>query len=87
MLDTSLRRARAADTTPTRERTGGPRAPRPQRERTSRYTPPTSFEPCGSHMPLDTQIHWSWSNPLLIIPGFILLMFVIALALILAQLF
>lgn len=31
----------------------------------------------GSRMPLDTEIHWSWSNPLNIFPA-ILLLFVLA---------
>jgi len=33
----------------------------------------------GSHMPLDIDSHWDWRNPLNIIPGLILLLFVIAL--------
>jgi hypothetical protein len=31
---------------------------------------PTLF---GSHMPLDTAIHWDWRNPLNIIPALVLL--------------
>jgi hypothetical protein len=34
----------------------------------------------GSHMPLDTGIHWQWNNPLNILPAIIL--FVLALALV-----
>jgi hypothetical protein len=33
----------------------------------------------GSHMPLDTEAHWDWRNPLNIIPAMLLLMIVIAL--------
>ena len=33
----------------------------------------------GSHMPLDTGIHWEWRNPLNILPALILLMLAIAL--------
>lgn len=33
----------------------------------------------GSHMPLDTDMHWSWNNPLNIFPAFVLLATVIAL--------
>jgi hypothetical protein len=35
--------------------------------------------PFGSHMPLDTDMHWDWRNPLNLIPATILLLFVIAL--------
>ena len=33
----------------------------------------------GSHMPLDTAIHWDWRNPLNIIPALLLLSAVITL--------
>ncbi len=33
----------------------------------------------GSHMPLDTEAHWAWRNPLNAIPAAILLLIVIAL--------
>jgi hypothetical protein len=33
----------------------------------------------GSWMPLDTEAHWSWRNPLNIIPGLVALLLVIAL--------
>jgi len=33
----------------------------------------------GSHMPLDTDAHWDWRNPLNAIPALILLLIVIAL--------
>lgn len=32
----------------------------------------------GSHMPLDTDIHWEWSNPLNILPALVLLVVVVA---------
>jgi hypothetical protein len=32
----------------------------------------------GSHMPIDTDIHWTWRNPLNIIPAFVLVCIVIA---------
>jgi hypothetical protein len=59
-----------------RERTGGQRGDQPE----------TSHElieffimntPFGSHMPLDTQLHWDWRNPLNIIPAFMLLLLVL----------
>jgi hypothetical protein len=33
----------------------------------------------GSYMPLDTEAHWDWRNPLNIIPALIVLLIVIAL--------
>ncbi len=33
----------------------------------------------GSHMPLDIEPHWSWSNPLNIIPALLLLSLIIGL--------
>jgi hypothetical protein len=33
----------------------------------------------GSHMPLDTDMHWDWRNPLNIIPALILLNMIVAL--------
>lgn len=35
--------------------------------------------PRGAHMPLDTSIHWSWRNPLNILPVLLLLVLTIAL--------
>jgi hypothetical protein len=32
----------------------------------------------GSHMPLDTGIHWVWNNPLNILPALVLLVALIA---------
>ncbi|HET9222104.1 MAG TPA: hypothetical protein VFO07_06350 [Roseiflexaceae bacterium] len=37
-----------------------------------------SGERRGSHMPIDTSIHWDWRNPLNILPAFILLSVVAA---------
>jgi hypothetical protein len=31
----------------------------------------------GSHMPLDTGMHWDWANPLNILPALVLLVIVI----------
>lgn len=65
-----------------RERTGG-----------SRGTDTTSYEKrgffrkddsVGSHMPLDTDIHWNWRNPLNVLPAIVL--FTIVLALVAAML-
>lgn len=33
----------------------------------------------GSHMPLDTEIHWTWRNPLNLIPAALLLVLLLAL--------
>lgn len=33
----------------------------------------------GSHAPIDTQIHWSWSNPLNIVPALLILLMLVAL--------
>ena len=62
-----------------RSRLGGPRNPRPAAAREDwfeRFTPSVTF---GSHMPLDTDMHWDWRNPLNLIPALILLLIVIAL--------
>jgi hypothetical protein len=63
-----------------RERTGGPRRPRhsaaPSRDFYERFA---SNTPTGSHMPLDTEMHWEWSNPLNILPAFVALLFLITL--------
>jgi hypothetical protein len=32
----------------------------------------------GSHMPLDTNIHWDWANPLNILPAIVLVVTLIA---------
>ena len=73
------------DTT-ARERTGGPRlrpgGPRPSRSAAARdewFERFTAGPGRGSHMPLDTDAHWDWRNPLNVIPALILLLIVIAL--------
>jgi hypothetical protein len=37
-----------------------------------------SSERRGSHMPIDTGIHWEWSNPLNILPALILVLLLAA---------
>jgi hypothetical protein len=65
-----------------RERTGGPR--RADTDRYDKSVLSRKDDHIGSHMPLDTDIHWDWLNPLNILPAFVL--FVIALALVAAVL-
>jgi hypothetical protein len=59
-----------------RERTGGPGGDQPEssHELVEYCMSNTRF---GSHMPLDTQIHWDWRNPLNVIPAFMILLFVL----------
>ena len=62
-----------------RARLGGPRLPptaAAHDDVVERFTSGAIF---GSHMPLDTDAHWDWRNPLNLIPAMILLLFVIAL--------
>ena len=62
-----------------RARLGGPRLPHTpamREELIERFTSGAIF---GSHMPLDTEAHWDWRNPLNIIPAMVLLLIVIAL--------
>jgi hypothetical protein len=62
-----------------RARLGGPRLPHSSTRREElieRFTTGAIF---GSHMPLDTDAHWEWTNPLNVIPALILLLIVIAL--------
>ena len=61
------------------ERTGGPRGGGGMEGSDELVDYLTTSTPFGSHMPLDTQMHWSWSNPLNIIPAFIALLFVLML--------
>ena len=61
-----------------RARLGGPRLPHTagsHDDLIERFTTGAIF---GSHMPLDTDAHWDWRNPLNLIPAMILLLFVIA---------
>ena len=58
---------------------GGPRRPRPAATRedlVERFATGAIF---GSHMPIDIDAHWSWNNPLNVIPAMILLLVVIVL--------
>jgi hypothetical protein len=78
---TTITRAYPKDTSGKTEitphaRTGGPRGDLPESssELVEYFTSRTPF---GSHMPLDTQIHWDWRNPLNIIPAFMILLFVL----------
>ncbi|HEU5098902.1 MAG TPA: hypothetical protein VFU22_07785 [Roseiflexaceae bacterium] len=62
-----------------RVRLGGPRSggtSTAREERIERFMNTSLF---GSHMPLDTDAHWDWRNPLNIIPAAILLVSLIAL--------
>ena len=62
-----------------RTRLGGPRLPHTaaaHEELIERFATGAIF---GSHMPLDTEAHWDWRNPLNAIPALILLLIVIAL--------
>lgn len=55
-------------------RTGG-KLPRPTRfERHENVRTSAIY---GSHMPLDTEAHWTWRNPLNILPALLLLFFLI----------
>jgi len=63
-----------------RTRWGGPRRQRPTMTRHEQYQPYLIDTPYGSHMPLDTSVHWDWRNPLNIFPA--LLLFVALLALV-----
>lgn len=62
-----------------RERTGGRKPRRSDEGRNTLYERISSYATAGSHMPLETELHWQWANPLNIIPAFIALLLVIAL--------
>lgn len=63
-----------------RERTGG-RAPRPTVVvAQTHYENPHIGTRYGSHMPIDLDPHWSWRNPLNLLPAILLLALIIALA-------
>ncbi|MBC8163880.1 MAG: hypothetical protein H7Z42_21945 [Roseiflexaceae bacterium] len=49
-----------------RARTGGPR--RPSKLQFERAENNRAMVVAGTHMPLDTDIHWNWRNPLIILP-------------------
>lgn len=62
-----------------RLRFGGPRPRRPSAAHEDWFERFTATSVFGSHMPLDTDMHWEWRNPLNLIPAVILLLIVIAL--------
>ena len=50
-----------------------------QRRRGGSFTANEFFgKEYGSHMPLDTNIHWDWANPLNILPALVLVVTLIA---------
>lgn len=61
-----------------RERTGGPRGARSTIANYSFFDRFGTSSASGSHMPLDTKIHWELSNPLNIIPATLLLLTLVA---------
>jgi hypothetical protein len=62
-----------------RARMGGPRMPHSAAARDDLVERFASGAIFGSHMPLDTDAHWDWRNPLNIIPAMLLLLIIIAL--------
>jgi hypothetical protein len=62
-----------------RARLGGPRPRRPSAAREDWFERFAANSTFGSHMPLDTEIHWNWRNPLNIIPAALTLVIMIAL--------
>ena len=58
-------------------RTGGPRHYF-RSTNTLEHNERSSSERSGSHMPIDTGIHWEWRNPLNVLPALILVFFAIA---------
>ncbi len=77
-LPTNITHADAALPTDLRERNG-----RPRRSPTTPIAPQpvtSASERSGSHMPLDTNIHWTWDNPLNLLPVSILMLLALALA-------
>jgi hypothetical protein len=61
-----------------RVRTGGPFGSRPTSPRDDWYARYLSSGGFGSHMPLDTEIHWDWRNPLNVIPAIMLVLLIVA---------
>jgi hypothetical protein len=62
-----------------RTRRGGPRRQRATMPRHEQYEPYLIDPPNGSHLPLDTSVHWDWRNPLNILPALLLLVVLLAL--------
>jgi hypothetical protein len=61
-----------------RTRYGAP-GQRPATARHERNEYREKTDSCGSHMPIDTGIHWEWRNPLNILPALILFLLIVAL--------
>jgi hypothetical protein len=64
---------------------GSPRNPRTKMTRFERVEQ-RALVGRGSHMPLDTEIHWNWRNPLNIIPASLLVVLLIAVVGVIASL-
>jgi len=62
-----------------RARYGGPRRRRTATTRYERNEYYGTVDYLGSHMPIDTSIHWEWRNPLNVLPALILFMLLVAL--------
>lgn len=62
-----------------RARRGGPRRPQSRPTHYERLTQTGTASSMGSHMPLDTGIHWEWRNPLNLLPAFLLVLVLIGL--------
>jgi hypothetical protein len=67
-------------TTASRTLTGGKHRPRPNAF--ERYDSANTSSTGGSDMPLETDVHWTWRNPLnIIIPVFLLVFFLLGIGL------
>lgn len=60
-----------------RTRTGGPSGSRPTRFERDENVRMTVM--LGTHMPLDTEPHWTWRNPLNFIPALLLVLLLVSL--------
>lgn len=58
-----------------RTRTGGPHSSRPTRFERDENIRTTVI--LGTHMPLDTEPHWTWRNPLNLIPALMVVLLLI----------
>lgn len=61
-----------------RARTIFGRPPRRSSARAEAAEHPARRAAGGSHMPLDTEVHWTWRNPLNVIPAALLLVTLLA---------
>lgn len=75
---THARPARQARRAEPRERNGRPRRAPLRLFANSILTTPVRDQ-YGSHMPLDTRSHWTWSNPLNLIPATLMIGLAVAL--------